>query len=64
MYMIEKMNPKFKCKKLSLIHIDRDFNETEYECPYLKDEVIKMLLHYRKINKSKMELDKDKPIIF
>ena len=64
MYMIEKMNPKFKCKKLALIHIDRNFNETEYECPYLKDDVIKMLLHYRKINKSKMELDKDKPIIF
>ena len=64
MYMIQQMNPKFKCKKLALIHIDRDGNETEYECPYLKEDIARMLLHYRRENKMKMELDKDKPIVF
>ena len=62
MYMIQKIYPNLKCKKLALIHIDRDFNETEYECPYLKDEVARMLLHYRKENKKKIMLEKDKPI--
>ena len=63
-YMLEKIKPSLKIKHLYINHFDHDGNETEYECPYLKDDVIKMLLHYRKINKSKMELDKDKPIIF
>lgn len=64
MYMIEKMNPKFKCKKLALIHIDRNGNETEYECQYLKEDVARMLLHYRREQKIKSELDLDKAIIF
>lgn len=64
MYMIQQMNPKYKCKKLILIHIDRDGNETEYECQYLKEDIARMLLHYRRENKMKMELDKDKPIVF
>lgn len=64
MYMIQKMYPKFKCRKLALIHIDREFNETEYECPYLKEEVERMLLHYRKENKKKILLEKDKPIVW
>lgn len=63
-YMLEKIKPSLKIKHLYINHFDHDGNETEYECPYLKDDVIKMLLHYRKINKSKIELDKDKPIIF
>lgn len=64
MYMIEQMNSKFKCKKLAIIHIDRDGKETEYECEYLKEEVCRMLLHYRRQQKIKSELDLDKPIEF
>ena len=64
MYMIQKMYPKLKCRKLALIHIDRDFNETEYECPYLKEDVERMLLHYRKENKKKLLLEKDKPLVW
>lgn len=64
MYMIEKINPKFKCKKLAVIHIDRNGNETEYKCDYLKEDVIRMLLHYRRNQKIKAELDLDKPIVF
>lgn len=60
--LLQRINPKFKIRKLIIHHIDHDGNETEYECPYLKDEVERMLLHYRKENKKKMLLEKDKPI--
>ena len=63
-YLLQKINPKFKIKKLIIHHIDHDNNETEYECPYLMDEVERMLLHYRKENKKKVLLEKDKPIVW
>lgn len=63
-YLLQKINPKFKIKKLIIHHIDHDGNETEYECPYLKEEVERMLLHYRKENKKKILLEKDKPIVW
>lgn len=63
-YLLQKINPKFKIKKLIIHHIDHDGNETEYDCPYLKDEVERMLLHYRKENKKKILLEKDKPILW
>ena len=61
-YLLQQINPKFKIKKLVIHHIDHDDNETEYDCPYLKDEVARMLLHYRKENKKKIMLEKDKPM--
>lgn len=64
MYMIQRANPKFKCKKLMIVHIDRNNKETEYECPYLKEEVERMLIDYRRKNKIKSELEQDKPIIW
>lgn len=49
-FMIQRINPDFNIKLLQLIHIDRDGNETEYEVPYLKDEVIKLFkFHKNKI---------------
>ena len=63
-YLLQRINPKFKIKKLIIHHIDHDNNETEYECPYLKDEVERLLLHYRKENKKKVLLEKDKPIVW
>lgn len=63
-YLLQKINPKFKIKKLAIVHFDHNGNETEYECDYLKDDVARMLLHYRKEQKIKTELEKDKPIIF
>ena len=64
MYMIQQLHPSFKCKKLALIHIDRDYNQTEYECDYLKEDVARMLLDYRKKEKIRIELERDKPIIW
>ena len=63
-YLLQKINPKFKINKLIIHHIDHDDNETEYECPYLKTEVERVLLHYRKENKKKLLLEKDKPIVW
>lgn len=62
--MIQQLHPSFKCKKLALIHIDRDYNQTEYECDYLKEDVARMLLDYRKKEKIRIELERDKPIIW
>jgi hypothetical protein len=61
---LQKINPKFKIKKLIIYHIDHNGVETEYECPYLKEDVERMLLHYRKENKKKLLLEKDKPIVW
>ena len=63
-YLLQKINPKYKIKKLALIHFDHDGNEIEYEVEYLKEDVARMLLHYRKQNKVNLQLSKDKPIVF
>lgn len=63
-YLLQKINPKFKIKKLAIVHFDHDGGETEYECGYLKDDVARMLLYYRRQQKVKSELEKDKPIVF
>lgn len=63
-YLLEKINPKFKIKKLLIVHFDHDGNETEYTCDYLKDDITRMLLHYRREQKIKNELSLDKTIVF
>ena len=63
-YLLQKINPKFKIKKLAIVHFDHDGNETEYKVKYLKDDIARLLLYHRKKNKIKAELDKDKPIVF
>lgn len=47
-YMIQKLNPEFQIEDLVLVHFDHDDNMTVYHLPYLKDEVIKMLVYYKK----------------
>ena len=63
-YMLQQINPKFRIKKLMIVHFDHNGGETEYEVEYLKEDVARMLLHYRKQQKIKSELAKDKPIVF
>lgn len=46
-WMIQKMDPRFKIKKLALIHYDHDNKQTIYELPYLKTEVERMLTDYK-----------------
>lgn len=47
-YMIQKLNPEFQIEDLVMIHFDHNDNMTVYHLPYLKDEVIKMLVYYKK----------------
>ena len=55
-WMLQKVNPNFVIKDLILNHYDHQGNNTLYHCEYLKDEVEKMLYHYKKeliINKER-----------
>jgi len=42
-WMIQKINPEFVIKSLTLNHYDHDGNNTVYQCSYLKEDVEKML---------------------
>nr|DAM35153.1 MAG TPA: Exonuclease V [Bacteriophage sp.] len=47
-WMLQKINPNFIIKDLIINHYDHDGNNTLYRCDYLKKEVERMLLQYRK----------------
>lgn len=47
-WMLQKINPEFNIKGLIINHYDHEGNNKLYNVPYLKDEVIKMLTHYKK----------------
>ena len=47
-WMIQQMDPMYEIEDLVLVHFDHSDNMTVYHLPYLKDEVIKMLLYYKK----------------
>ena len=63
-YMLQKLNPNFVIKKLIINHIDHSNNITEYECEYLKDDVERMIKHYKRDSLIRSILDLDKPIVF
>lgn len=46
-WMIEKIDPRFNIKSLTIIHYDHDGNVVTYDCEYKKKEVEKMLCHYK-----------------
>lgn len=50
-WIIQKINPEFVIKSLTLNHYDHDGNNTLYPCSYLKDDVEKMLKHFARQNK-------------
>lgn len=55
-WMIQKMDPSAEIEDLVLVHFDHNDNMTVYHLDYLKDEVEKMLLFYKKetiLNKRK-----------
>ena len=62
-YLLQTLHPEVVIKGLKLIHIDREQKETEYEVPYLKDDVERMLKHYKRQLKIEQELDRLKPAI-
>ena len=63
-WMLQKYNPEFIIDDLVMIHIDHSDNMTIYHLPYLKDEVIKMLTHFKKESILKANREKRKSIIY
>jgi len=47
-FMLQRINPEFNIKVLRLLHIDGEGKETDYEVPYLKEEVGRLLIHYKR----------------
>lgn len=47
-WMLQKRNPEFEIEDLVLVHFDHSDNMTVYHLPYLKDEVIRMLVFHKK----------------
>lgn len=47
-WMLQKLNPEFIIKDLMIVHFDHQGNQTVYHCEYLKKEVERVLLHYKK----------------
>lgn len=61
--MLQQRNPDLNIKQLQIIHIDHDNQEHFYTVDYLKDDVEKMISHFRRQQKIKSELDALKPVI-
>lgn len=47
-WMVQKLRPDLNLKELILVHWDHSGKQTTYHLEYLKDEVEKMLKHYKK----------------
>lgn len=62
-WMLQRINPDFNIKVLRLLHIDGEGNETDYDVPYLKDDVERLLKHYKKSLKIKQFQDEHKKIL-
>ena len=63
-WMVQKLNPEFEIEDLVLVHFDHNDKMTVYHLPYLKDEVIKMLNHFKKESALKASREKRKPVIY
>ncbi len=63
-WMVEKLNPDFVIKDLILVHFDHNDNQTVYHLNYLKNEVERMLKHYKKEIIKQQQRDKRKPIVY
>ena len=63
-WMIQELNPEFEIEDLVLVHFDHSDNMTVYHLPYLKDEVVKMLNHFKKESSLKDKREKRKPIVY
>jgi hypothetical protein len=60
MWLLQQQYPDITCGGLFIWHIDHDGNETKYDCEYLKDDVERLLKHYKKQVKIQSELELNK----
>lgn len=62
-YLLQQINPELNIKGLKIVHIDHDNTQHEYDIEYLKDDVERMLKHYKKQLKIRNELNMLKPVV-
>lgn len=62
MWLLQQQYPDITCGGLFIWHIDHDGNETKYDCEYLKDDVERLLKHFKKHQKIHEELERIKPV--
>lgn len=63
-WMIQKMNPDFIINQLKIIHFTREGEEKEYVLDYLKDDVERVLKHYKRKCLFDEYNEENKPIEF
>lgn len=63
-WMLQKLNPEFVIKDLILNHYDHKGNNVLYHCDYLKNDVERMLYHYKKELILEEKRSKRKPIVY
>jgi len=61
-YILQQLRQELNIKKLIIYHIDHNGIETIHQAEYLKNDVERMLKHFKKQIKIKSELDKVKPV--
>ena len=63
-WIMQKINPEFIIEDLVLIHFDHSDNMTIYHVPYLKNEVERMLIFYKKELALEESKNKRQPIVY
>lgn len=62
-YMLQKLNPDFNIRSLTIVHIQRDGKIKEYPVEYRKDDIERVIKHYAKQLEIKKKLERDIPFI-
>lgn len=57
-WILQQIKPEFNIAGLSIIHIDRSGKQTEYPLEYRKDDVERMIKHYKKQLQIKEQLNR------
>ena len=63
-WMVQKINPEYNIKGLTIIHYDHNDNVTTYQLDYLKSDVERMLAYYKTIRKRELAEEQRKRIEF
>lgn len=63
-WMLQKFNPEFDVKGLTIIHFDHDNNVATYQLEYLKSDVERMLAYYKTVRKRELAEELRKRIEF
>jgi len=61
-WMIQQIRPDLQLKELIMVHFDHNDKQTIYHLDYLKDEVEKVLKHYKKEVQKEKQRNKYKRI--